>query len=119
MKKLCCVLMLAALTSTAWADCNYPKAPNKFPNGKTATRDDMLAAQKVNKQYQAEVTTYLECIKSEHEAALQKDPSLTEKQKEQMTARYTQKNDAAVDKAHEVAEGFNEQLRAFNAKKEK
>src|SRR5688572_19437498 len=85
MKKLLCVLMLTAMTSNAWADCTYPKAPNKFPNGKSATREEMLAAQKVNKAYQSEVTTYLECLKGEHEAALAKDAAtLTDKQKEKM-----------------------------------
>jgi wobble nucleotide-excising tRNase len=120
MKKLSCLLVLAMMTSPAWADCTYPKAPSKFPNGKTATRDEMVAAQKVNKAYQAEVTSYLECIKAEHEASLAKEgANLTDKQKEQMTARYIKKNDDAVDRAQEVANRYNEQLAAFNAKNKK
>ena len=119
MKKLSCVLMLALMTSPAWAECTYPKAPSKFPNGKSATRDEMVAAQKVNKAYQADVTTYLGCIKAEHEEAIAKDPALTEEQKETMTARYIKKNDDAVDRAHEVANRFNEQLSAFTAKQGK
>jgi|SRR5690606_34309421 hypothetical protein len=119
MKKLSCLLVMAALASPAWADCTYPKKPGRIPDGNTATRDEMLAAQRVVKQYQADITAYLECLKAEHQAALDKDPSLSQKQKDQMTARYTQKNDAAVDEAQEVANRFNEQLRVYRAKNDK
>jgi hypothetical protein len=111
---------VALLSSPAWADCTYPKKPGRIPDGNSATRDEMVAAQKVVKQYQTDMTSYLDCIKAEHQAALDKDAAtLTDKQKETMTARYTQKNDAAVDEAHEVAGRFNEQLRVFRAKGEK
>ena len=120
MKKLSCLLVLVAMTSPAWADCTYPKAPTKFPNGKTSTKEEMVAAMKVNKTYQADVTTYLECLKAENEAALAKDAAtLTDDQRKTMNARYTQKNDAAVDEAQKVADRFNEQVRAFNAKEKK
>jgi hypothetical protein len=116
MKKLSCLLLLAVMSSPAWADCTYPKKPGKMPDGKTATRDEMVATQKVVKQYQADMTSYLECLKAEHQAALAKDESLSDKQKKTMTDRYTQKNDAAVDEAHDVANRFNEQLRVFREK---
>lgn len=119
MKKLSCLVVLAALSSPAWADCSYPKAPARIPDGKSATRDEMVAAQKVVKQYQADMTTYLDCLKAEHEASLTKDASLSDSQKQSMTARYTQKNDAAVDEAHDVANRFNEQLGVFKAKSSK
>jgi len=117
MKKLSCLLALAMVTSPAWADCSYPKKPAKFPDGKSATRDEMVGAQKVVKTYQSDMSAYLTCIKTEHDAALAKDAAtLTDAQKQQMNSRFTQKNDAAVDEEQEVADRFNEQLRAFNAK---
>jgi len=121
MKKLSCLVLLAALVSSpAWADCTYPKKPGKMPDGKSATRDEMVATQKVVKQYQSDMTTYLECLKAEHQASLAKDAdTLSDKQKKTMTDRYTQKNDAAVDEAHDVANRFNEQLRVFREKSEK
>jgi hypothetical protein len=45
--------------------------------------------------------------------------TLTEEQKQQMAARYTAKNDAAVDELQGVAARFNEQLRVFKAKSTK
>lgn len=119
MKKLSCLLVLAAMTSPAWADCSYPKAPARMPDGNSATRDEMVATQKLVKQYQTDMTTYLDCIKAEHQTALGKDASMSDDQKQSLTARYTQKNDAAVDEAHDVANRFNEQLRVFKAKSSK
>ena len=120
MRKLSCLLVLVAMTSPAWADCDYPKKPGKIPNGNTATRADMVAAQREVKDYQAKITTYLECIKAEHDAALAKDAAtLSDKQKETMTQRYIQKNDSAVDEAKEVADRWNEQRTVFLAKENK
>ena len=121
MKKLSCLVILAAsMSSVAWADCTYPRAPGKMPDGSSATRDEMVAAKKLVDQYNADMTTYLACIKTEHDDALAKQGStLSEEQKQQMSARYTQKNDAAVDELQEVAGRFNEQLRAFRAKSAK
>ena len=120
MKKLTCLVVLAVLASPAWAECTYPKAPTKFPSGKSATKDEMLAAMKVNKTYQTDVSTYQQCLKTEHDDALAKGgTTMTDDQKQAITKRYIQKNDAAVDEAAKVAERFNEQVRVFNAKDKK
>jgi hypothetical protein len=121
MKKFSCLLVLAAALSTsAWAaDCNYPRAPGKLPDGKTAKREEMVAGKKVVDKYNDDMNVYLACIKTEHEAALAKDPSASEDAKKTLVARYTKKNDAAVDEVQDVAGRFNEQLRAFKAQSTK
>lgn len=117
MKKAAFLLILAALPAAAWADCTYPRAPAKMPDGGSASREEMLAAKKVVDQYQVDMNAYLECIKTEHDQSLAKqDAAMTEDQKKQITVRYAQKNDAAVDELQDVASRFNEQLRAFRAK---
>jgi len=117
MKKFSCLLLLAALlSSTAWAACTYPTAPGKLPDGSTASRDEMLAGKKLVEQYNADMNTYLGCIKTEYDDSVAKGATLTEEQKQQMAARYTAKNDAAVDELQGVASRFNEQLRVFKAK---
>lgn len=118
MKKFSCLLVLAAaLSSTAWADCTYPRAPGKMPDGNAATREEMVAAKKLVDQYNKDMNDYLGCIKTEHDDAVTKGgASLSEEQKQQMAARFTQKNDAAVDELQDVAARFNEQLRTFKAK---
>jgi hypothetical protein len=118
MKKSLLVLAIAAACSTAaWADCTYPRAPGKAPDGRVATREEMLAGKKLVDEYQAAMNAYLECIKAEHDASLARGGgALTEEQKQQMASIYTQKNDSAVDQLTVVANAFNEQIRAFRAK---
>ncbi len=84
------------------------------------TRDEMVAARKVQNQYQSDVTGYLKCLKDEHEATLAKvDPAAknAEDEKKKLTSRWEKKNDAAVDEAQDVADRFNEQLSAYNKAK--
>lgn len=121
MKKTACLILLAAtLPAAAWADCNYPAKPGRQPDGNTATREEMLAAKKVVDKYQADMNTYLTCIKAEYDASVAKlDASATEDDKKKLNTFYTQKNDAAVDQLQEEANRFNEQLRAFRAKNAK
>ena len=47
MKSSVSVLFLAATLAggVAYADCTYPQAPDKLPDGNTASLQDMLAAQ--------------------------------------------------------------------------
>jgi hypothetical protein len=116
-KSLLALAIAASFTTAAFADCTYPRAPGKAPDGNVATREEMLAAKKLVDTYNASMTTYLECIKAEYDAALAKGgASLTEEQKQQMASIYTQKNDSAVDELTGVANAFNEQIRAFKAK---
>jgi hypothetical protein len=120
MKKLSCLLVLSVLAAPAWAECIYPKDPGKMPNGRSATREEMLDAQRKVKAYQAEMSTYLTCIKQEHDADLAKGgATMTDEQKQAITKRYVQKNDAAVDAEQEVAERFNTQRTAYLDKSKK
>jgi hypothetical protein len=121
MKKLSCLILLAAsIASPVWAACTYPAAPSKLPDGTTASRDEMLAGKKLVETYNSDMNTYLGCIKKEHDDAVARQAAtLTEEQKQQMAARYTAKNDAAVDELQGVAARFNEQLRVFKAKSTK
>ena len=55
-----------AVAPVSLADCTPPKAPTSFPDGKKATLEEMVAAQKLVKQYVAEVEdVYLKCVDSE------------------------------------------------------
>lgn len=116
-KSLILVAATAAFASTAWADCTYPRAPAKIPDGNTAPREELLAAKKLVDQYNVDMTAYIDCIKTEYDADLAKNgTTLTEEQKQQKAAMYTQKNDAAVDELTALANRFNEQVRAYKAR---
>ncbi|HTQ36469.1 MAG TPA: hypothetical protein VMH77_05475 [Steroidobacteraceae bacterium] len=122
MKKVACLVALTAvLPVSAWAACTYPPKPAKAPSGTRATHAEMLAAMKVQNQYQADVNGYLKCLKEQYDADVAKiDPSKSDKdkdkEKKKITDLWETKNDSAVDQAQQVADAFNEQLRICKAR---
>ena len=124
MKRLSSVLSVAALfvSSHAYAACVYPKAPEKLPDGATATKEEMMAAQKLVKAYNDDIKSYTDCLKAENDDAMKADAKkpekerMTKQQREGLDKVNVQKNNAAIDEAQAVTDRFNEQIRAFNAK---
>jgi hypothetical protein len=116
MKKLILgAAMLGALVAQqAQAACTYPVAPGKFPDGSVASRDEMQAAKKLVVQYDADMNTYLVCIRSEYETNLAGQSDA--KKKAELERTHTQKEDAALAEVQDVVGRFNEQLKAWKAK---
>ncbi len=111
------VLALGA-AATAQADCTYPRAPDKIPDGATATKDEMVAAKNDVSRYNNEMNAYLDCIKLEIQA-IPKDAKMSKDDKAKADAQeklLDQKNNAAVDELQSVASRFNEQLKIWKAK---
>src|ERR1700678_1867284 len=104
----------------AQATCAYPRAPDSTPDGKTATKDQMIAAKHDFDRYNTEMNAYLDCLKLEMDSAAPKDPSkLTADEKKKADEQQkilVQKNNAAVDELQAVVGRFNEQLKIFKAK---
>jgi len=126
MKALYSIALVAALASgQAYAACSYPAAPDKIPDGNTATRDEMIAAQKVVKEFDLAITAYTSCLKLESDAAAAKvdessdDPKKKEAQKQELLRMQAQKNNAAVEADEALAARFNEQVKVFKAKEAK
>ena len=111
------VLALGA-AAVAQADCTYPRAPDKIPDGATASKDEMIAAKNDVARYNNEMNAYLDCIKLEIQA-IPKDAKMSKDDKAKAEAQeklLDQKNNAAVDELQSVATRFNEQLRIWKAK---
>jgi hypothetical protein len=122
MKTLLSLALVAASIAAgpAFAACPYPKAPDSIPDGNTATLDQMLAAQRAVKAFDAAITTYQGCLESENNAAFAANPDLTEDQKKERLNILGQKQNAAVDEAQALADRLNAQIRVYkdkNAKK--
>jgi len=84
--------LLLACGAAAEAACVYPQAPQSLPNGTQATKEEMLAAQAVVKEYKTNVEElYLPCLEQEKSAAV---AAL-----DNMDAEYTAKV-AAIDAVH-------------------
>jgi hypothetical protein len=118
MKVLSTMACLAALAAApAFADCPYPPAPAKLPDGATATLEDMLAGQKTVKEYEKAINDYNACIdKGLDDAIKQAGDKLKPEQKQDMQRVEAQKHNAAVDQLQAVADRFNEQVKVFKAK---
>jgi hypothetical protein len=91
---LACVAAMPAI-----AGCTRPEdiSATVIPDGTTATRDQMIAAQKAVKAYDNAVRQYTDC--------LQKDGDDVSKQ-----------GDDAVKKDQQLADRFNSELHAFKAR---
>ncbi|HWG75208.1 MAG TPA: hypothetical protein VN660_00260 [Steroidobacteraceae bacterium] len=105
------LLSLLALPVRAHADCAAPAAAVQIPDGSTATRDQMVAAQRAVKAYDTAVKTYGDCLQHELDTKLAGGGN-----KQQLEAQYDRLNNAEVDKLQKLAGKFNDELRAFKAK---
>lgn len=110
------LLLTGTLAAGQVFACDYPVAPGKFPDGGSASKDEMIAAKGQVVKYNTEMNTYLECIKTEYDSKISAQPTVTPEQKADMDKKQAQKEDAAVKEVTDVTERFNEQLRAWKAK---
>jgi hypothetical protein len=117
---LAIVPFLLALCATAEAACVYPQAPQALPNGNSATKEEMLAAQGLVKDYVKGVQeTYLPCLekeKADATAALDNmDPEFTAR-KASIDAIHAKKHNAALDELQVFVDRWNSEKKAFTAK---
>lgn len=110
------IALLALLTvGTAQAACIYPRAPERVPDGKTATYDEMVAAQKAVQQFNEDINSYNACLDMEM-SAYEQSGQYDENRLTELRAMQAKKNNAAVDEVQVIADRFNEQLRIFKAR---
>lgn len=101
-------VMASGFAFTASADCETPKLEITMPDGKTATRDQMVEAQGKVKAYQASMDEYLACLDRETTAQGEDAPA-------EFKALMVERHNAAVTEMQNVATAFNDQIKAFRA----
>jgi hypothetical protein len=117
MKALLALAATLLAAGAAYADCPYPAAPDKLPDGATAALPDMLAGQKSVNEYNKAVNDYLTCIDQELDQSIAKaGDKLKPEQKADMQRVATQKHNAAIEQLQSVADRFNEQVKVYKAK---
>ena len=117
MKALLAMAFAAATAAPVYAECPYPQAPTKIPDGATATLQEMVDGQKAVGTYQKEINDYTACIDKELDEQLAKGgDKLKPEQKAEMQKVEAQKHNAAVDQLQAIADRFNEQVKVFKAK---
>ncbi len=117
------VPFLLAFGAAANAACVYPAAPDKLPNGNSATKEEMVAANGQMKEYSKAVQdTYLACLAQEEtDAVAALDPSDPEfaQKKAAAEAIHAKKHNAALDELSALASRWNDEIKAFKAKEAK
>jgi len=121
MKALFAMALTAALTAApVRADCPYPAAPDKLPDGSSATLEEMVAGQKAVRTYDKAINDYVSCIDHELDEAIKKGgDQLKPQQKLDMQHVEAQKHNAAIDQLQNIADRFNEQVKVFKARTDK
>jgi hypothetical protein len=117
-------LMLAASGVVhAQSACVYPQAPQTFPDGATASKEEMLTTQTTIKSYQTAVEqTYLPCLEKEKNDALAKLDAADEAYAHKKTALeeiHAKKHNAALDELQAVADRWKEEITEFKARDNK
>ena len=110
------VVLLSA--SAASATCLAPAPPGTFPDGNTATLDEMKAGAKAVKDFIAQSDAYEDCVSGETPKF---DPKAKMSDKDKADLAATQaaaqkKVDASEEAKKSVGAKMNEQIRLFKAK---
>ena len=110
-----CVAAFLSLPAHALA-CDYPEKP-QLPDGNTATKDDMIAAQGAVKSFLGAVDEYLGCIEQEERDAVKTlddpDDAEIQRREELLNKRF----EAANQEKFLFGEQWNQQVRAYNARR--
>lgn len=103
--------------------CDYPDRPT-LPDGSTASKEDMIAAQSDVKAFLAAVDEYLDCIEQEEKDAIAALPEIDESDEEAVAGReaeikrrddlLSKRFDAANEEKFLFGEKWNQQVRAYN-----
>lgn len=111
------VVAAALFAAPAFAlACEYPERPT-LPDGSTAAKDEMIAAQRAVKAFLASVDEYLNCIEQEEKdaiAAMDNPDEETIKRRDELLSK---RFDAANEEKFLFGEKWNQQVRAYNAQK--
>ncbi|MCH9693984.1 MAG: hypothetical protein K0U72_05705 [Gammaproteobacteria bacterium] len=96
--------------------CEYPSKPAQMPDGKTATKEEMLVGVKHINAYQETMKAYLACIEADEALASQAAENEDEDAEKQRSQLFNKKYNAAVDEQTLVVEEFNLQIRAYKSR---
>jgi len=111
-----------AIFAPAALACDYPTSVD-VPNGKEATKEEMMAGVKAMKAWQEDMIVYRECIEEEAEASKaaidSPDPLDQAAQIAALDRQFLLKYNASVDEEAELGSEVNEQIRVYNDKKKK
>lgn len=105
------IAILFLCAGPAAAVCTYPSSMPQVPDGRYASKEEMMDAQKNVQDYVAKMEAYLQCL--EQEAA-----ALGEEMTEAQKNLHVQRHNAAVDAMEQLAAKYNVEVRAYKEKQQ-
>ena len=116
MKMICPAISLLLLLSAtpAMAECTYPQPPGVMPDANTATKEEMLSAAGLYKQYNTDVDAYVACLDQETEAKVKEAGGAGAIL--QIKSLQAKKKSSAMDERQAKIDEFNKQIRIFKSK---
>jgi hypothetical protein len=113
--KLLVISVVLSLPAISLA-CDYPERPT-LPDGGSAAKEDMIAAQSAVKSFLAAVDEYLGCIEQEEKVAIEAMDNPDEETIKRRDDLLAKRFDAANEEKFMFGEQWNQQVRAYNAAK--
>jgi len=114
---LSCLLLACVCSLAQAAECVYPREPASVPNGKTATKDEMVAGMTAVKEYNNQMTTYLACLDQQMNVAISNaGPEASAELIQKIKDNNVKKHNDAVATLESHAARFNEEVRAFKSR---
>lgn len=118
------IVAFGVMTGAAIADdCVSPGAAPTVPDGKTASKEEMITGSQAVRQYNVDTSAYLECMDArdadmealEQQAAKNKDSDRVKEIRETRAERLKERN-AAFERLDKAAADFNEAVRDYKAR---
>jgi hypothetical protein len=114
------VLLVVSGLAQAQGACTYPQAPQSFPDGATAPKDDMMTGMTTVKDYAKAVQeTYLPCLEKEKTASIAQLDTADEAYAQKKLALeeiHAKKHNAALDELQAVADRWKEEITEYKAR---
>jgi hypothetical protein len=108
---------LTLVASSAFSDCSKPAEPGTPPDGTSASRAQMLAAQQEMKAYDAATTAYTQCVDAAAQHIVEQYQDFVPASEVRAVRELDVKvHNAAVDQDQVLVNRFNQQLRIFQGK---
>jgi len=116
MKSLSVLALVALVSAPAYADCVAPTSNVTIPDGTKATLDEMLAAKKGVKDYNAAMEAFGSCLNLEQDAAIAaRGNNITEEERKQINRDYSERYNAELARLQNLADQLNTQIKAYKA----
>jgi hypothetical protein len=117
LRLLPCLLLLGAWGTSQAADCVYPRAPSKVPDGNTASQAEMVSGMNETKQYNELVQVYLKCLDEKMNTDIANaGPEASAEVVAQIKSINAKRHNAAIEALEQHAARFNEQVRTFKTR---